>query len=262
MNKSVPGFESQAVKTEDQVTGGQEKLEETPTQTHDSSLEEPVPTNEKGVNDSSTSGKSRVNPETFKDPQFVDIIEAVRAQEKAKLYKTIQDKEAEIRKLKDEMVKLENTLKEIEEASLTEEERLKKEVNQLSEELKRLSDSIEAEREAAAKEKREAQLQAYKERRIREIREEGGNLIVKLVKGNSEEEIEGSIKEAQQEYLRILEENKPAISETIYNTPRITNPPLTPGVELTADMIRNMSAEEYAKNRDKIKRLIREGGLS
>jgi hypothetical protein len=31
---------------------------------------------------------------------------------------------------------------------------------------------------------------------------------------------------------------------------------------LTADMIRNMSTEEYAKNRDKIKRLIREGGLS
>jgi DNA repair exonuclease SbcCD ATPase subunit len=203
----------------------------------------------------------------LKDPAVQALIEAARTQEKNKLYKVLGDKEQELKQVHSEITGLQDKLREKETSTLTETQLLQNQLSELIKEHTALKDSITAEREAAAREKREAELMAYKEKRIRETRDAGEDLILAIVKdGPSEEDIEASIEAAKEEYQKVLtkaetllkgsKEDKPSA-----HTPRVTNPPAAQAGGLTKEGIKNMSYNEFAKNRDKLFELARLGQL-
>lgn len=196
----------------------------------------------------------------LKNPVVKQLIEKAREQEKNKLYKSISDRDEIIRNQQVELEKLQGLVKAKEDESLTEAEKFQKEISTLKDSLKTLGDSIETEREAAKREKHEAQIAAYKERKIREVRESGEDLIVALVNGNSEDEVDASIEEAKEEFKKIFnkaeERIKKDIKPSVTNTPRVTNPPNAETDTLPSD-IRNMDTATFAKNRDRLLKMAK-----
>jgi hypothetical protein len=202
--------------------------------------------------------------EVLKNPEVKAIIEKVREQEKNKLYKTIESKDAEILRLKGEVDKLQKLVDDKESENLTEAEKMQKQVVLLEKQLSDLSSSIETEREAVQREKKLAQLAAYKERRIREVRDSGADLVLAMVHGDSEEEIETSVEEAINEYAKIVEkanERSKKEKPPVNNTPRVTNPPSAEADTFSADSIKNLSPGEFAKVREKLFKMNRTGQL-
>jgi len=209
--------------------------------------------------------------EVRKLPQVSELIQQARSQEKAKLYKSIENKDAEIERLQAEVSKLSGEIKTKENENLSEVEILQKEINKLRENQEELEQRFQAEREAEAEKRRSAELAAYKERRLRE---EGEELVSALVGGSSEEEIDDSIDLAKQEYSKIVERTKSSLEEQAKideeerkqqrrtSTPKVTNPS-TPSedVGVSSEDIKKMTPEEWAKVRDKAKRAALEGKI-
>lgn len=198
----------------------------------------------------------------LKNPAVIALLEKVREQEKNKLYKVIGQKDETVSKLKEEVVKLSGQLNEKDQTHAQEVAQMQERLTKLDEAFTALNGSIEAEREAAKKEKRDAELSAYKERRLREVSESGDNLVTALVGGQTEEEIEASIEKAKAEFEKIaslVSSNQP--TPPVVNTPRVTNPP-SMGDSVDFSSIRNMTPAEYAKHREKILNAARSGQLS
>jgi len=202
----------------------------------------------------------------LKLPDVRSLVENARSQEKAKLYKSLESKEGEIRQLKEEIDSMKAQLTAKENDSLSEMTVLQNEIKATKDKFEALIVSIESEREAEREKRRKAELDAYKERRLREV---GDELVLALVGGNSEEAIDASIEMATQEYqnitARALEKAKassPSPAPKVTNTPKVTNPQGVSGTPLSGKDVRSMSNEDYAKHRDRIREALRKGQLT
>jgi hypothetical protein len=200
----------------------------------------------------------------FKIPAVKRLVENARTEEKDKLYKTVESKDAKIRKLEEDLVVATNLLKDKENNNLSEQEVLQRHVAALETQIKTLTDSIEAERSAAAEEKRKATFEAYKQTRLRELAEAGTEYLPDLLSGNTEEEFDASITKATARYAEIkaqlLKDTKPNTPPKP-STPSVTNPSASNTKSLTMEDIKRMSPAEYAKHREKVLAEAKKGNL-
>lgn len=206
-------------------------------------------------------------------PQVQQLLEDTRRQEKDKLYDTIESKNNKIKELQEEVAKLEKEVENREDENQTELELLMDKL----EDMENTVNELEKENKEIQQKREQDKLEAYKEKRIREVRENGDDLITKLVGGNSKEEIDESIEQAKSEYEKISSEVEKEfeIKEQEYQEQKkqqqvnsvsgVTNPGTNSGeentLEFTAEDIKNMSMSEYKKHREKIKQLARNGEL-
>ncbi len=206
-------------------------------------------------------------------PKIKEMVEDARSEEKAKLYKTIEDKDKKINKLQEVVDSINKEKENQEQQNKTETELLMDKLESMEETIEELKDENKEIQTQREKDK----LEAYKERRIREEKETGNNLITRLVNGTSKEDIDNSISEAINEYNTIkqktqeemgVKENeykKQRKEEKINNTTNVTNPDsdsTSGSLEFTPEDVRNMSMDEYKKNREAIRRMVRTGDIS
>lgn len=189
-----------------------------------------------------------------------ELIEAARKQEKDKLYKSIEQKNKEAKEFADKLAVATESLKKYETDNLSFEEKMQQELQRVKEEHEKLVRSIEAEKEQAVKEAKEKALAAYKAEKLRLA---GDELILGLVGGNSEEEIDQSIENAKAEYQKIankfaVDAKEQKVRDTM-STFTATAPSSSSLQPLTREDINRMSPEEYAKNRPRILEAMRLG---
>ena len=218
-----------------------------------------------------------------------DEVEQIRKQEKDKLYKRLEDADTRVKSMEEQMAQIaaerEAARKEAEERARAEAELLRKreaeelsakellekreeefnlKLQEIDGEYKRRFDEIEAQRQAQEaiieKERRLQELNSYRQRRLGEEQETIIPELLDLVAGNSEDEIETSIS--------VLRDRSAAIIESIQQATQqqqgrlrgasITAPPVGPMETqteyqtLTADDIRNMTMDQYAKMRERL----------
>jgi hypothetical protein len=103
---------------------------------------------------------------------------------------------------------------------------------------------------------RKKDLALYKEKALKEA---GDDLILDLVGGETEQEIDESIERAKTRYSEIAEKLSTKTSkETTPEVPKPTSPSHSGGVKkLTPEEIAAMSPEEYAKHRESLKKQVR-----
>lgn len=197
----------------------------------------------------------------IKNPAVRSLVEAARKQEKDKLYKTIDAKDEQLKTLTIRIEDLEKQLKDKESVDMEEIKDLKEQITLMQQQQADLLKAMADQKELADKEKaeateaaRKAELKAYREAKLRET---GDELILDLVKGDTEEEIDNSIELAKQKYSDIVAKVEgarkgPDKQERLNNTPRVTNPPGNSAQPMTLEAVRKMSNEDYAKNRSAI----------
>lgn len=225
-----------------------------------------------------------VTPELTPEEQSIpaqftaeDIAKA-RAQEKEKLYGSMEKMKAELESLKkerEEREAVEN--KRREERAAREAERAKKKQEEAEKEMsfKELLKTKEAELQAqleaerAEREKafalleREREFQELQNYRSQRIEQERDNIIpemIDLVQGNTADEIEASIATLKEKSARIFDSVAQASQQTRKEMvgARITVPANGPldndsdSLPVSPDDLRNMSMADYAKNRAKL----------
>ena len=218
-----------------------------------------------------------------------DEVETIRKQEKDKLYKRLEEADTRVKSMEEQMAILaqerEAARKEAEERARLEAESLKKreeeelsakellrkreeefnlKLQDLDTEYNRRFQEIEEQRQAQAaileKERRLQELNAYRQRRLAEEQENIVPELLDLVSGGTEEDIENSI--------AVLRERSSAILESIQQATQqqqgrlrgvsVTAPPVGPTETqteyqtLSADDIRNMTMDQYAKMRERL----------
>jgi DNA repair exonuclease SbcCD ATPase subunit len=185
----------------------------------------------------------------LKLPVVQGILEDARQQEKNKLYKTIEDKDNTIKQLNQTLSDLQDKIKTAEGKTMENEKELLATIQAMKETQDKLLKDMETEKENA----RLAKLDTYKSSKIAEAK---GAIIESLVRGNSEEEINASIELAKAEYDKIVSPLKAQLEEAgkpnPENAPKPSNPSTPPVMDYTADDLRNLSASEYAKVRERI----------
>jgi septal ring factor EnvC (AmiA/AmiB activator) len=191
-----------------------------------------------------------------------ELVQTARKQEKDKLYKSIEQKEAEAKQFKDQLLAAQDSLKKFETDNLSFEDRLKAELDQIKKDHDLLVSTLQAEKEQAEKAARQKALEAYQAKQLRAAGEE---LILELVGGNSEEEIDRSIELAKEKYQEIASkfagQQQAQTVQAVKDTFVATAPPSSAVQTLTMEEVRKMSPEEYAKNRPLIMELIRSGQI-
>lgn len=211
----------------------------------------------------------------------------IRQQEKDKLYKRLEDADSRYKQMEDQLGIL---AKEREEAIRLAEERAKKEAEVLrqreleelsaKELLARTEDQFKArineveqewsakfqelERQRQAQEavlEKERALQALESYRTRRMNEEQESIIpelIDLISGNSQEEIENSIGALRARSSAIIESIQQAAQPNRVRGAQVTAPPVGPldnqmeYQTFSADDIRNMPMDQYAKMRDRL----------
>jgi hypothetical protein len=216
-------------------------------------------------------------------------VESIRKQEKDKMYKRLEEADLRVKSMEEQMAIIaaerEAAKKEAEERATKEAEflrqreieemsakelLLKKEdefnqrINSVEQEWQERLASIESQRQAQeALLEKERQLQALSHYRNQRIQQEQESIIpelIDLVTGNTEEEIENSISVLRDRSSAIIESIQQATAATqgrLRGAP-VTAPPVGPMEtqteyqQLSADDIRNMSMEQYAKMRERL----------
>lgn len=198
----------------------------------------------------------------LKVPTVKELVENARRQEKDKLYKTLEKIEKEKNEYKTKLEETESKLKEYETQNLSFEEKMQLKLKELEETYSKQLLDLQNELRRMEEEARKKELQAYKERRLREV---GHEIIPELVQGNTVEEIEESIKYAQQRYRELVSEFeqrfKEAQSNQVKNVAKTVNPSINSIPPLSVEDIRNMSLSDYAKRRDQLLEALRRGEL-
>lgn len=194
--------------------------------------------------------------------------EKARKEEKDKLYseiKTLKEKTSDLEAAK---AKIE---KDISEASANDANKDKEKDVQMKEELVVLTQGLEKKISNLENELKTERLARYK---AEKIAQEGTDLIIEMVQGNSEEEIDNSInlaKEAFAKYAKPKEEKKETQDKPPVDEEKVEDkekekkslPPKskeTPEVGkdvLSAEQINKMSIDEYRKYRDQIKKQVK-----
>lgn len=214
-------------------------------------------------------------------------VQKIRQQEKGKMYKRLEDADTRVKTMEEQLSVLsrerESAIKdaetrarkeaellrqrEVEELSAKElllkrEDEFNHRINQVEEEWGQKFSDLEKQRQAQdamlEKERQMQQLESYRQRRIQAEQESIIPELIDLVTGNSEEDIENSIK--------VLRERSSAIIEAIQRTSQparpkgapVTAPPTGPMDNqqeyqtLSAEDIRNMPMDQYVKMRDRL----------
>lgn len=226
-----------------------------------------------------------VEIEVFLKEELQEKVETARKEEKDKLYTDLNAVKAENAKLKETISAEEKTKKEQEEKRKAEEATRKAEEDKKKEEEANKSKSeIEVLKTTFEKQLKEQQdsflktleetqktvisltekittesLDTYKKNLISSA---NGKLIEELVIGNTKEELDASLVKAKEKYQEILKKNnivekddKESSDENQLPTPKIS----LGGKEvlLTPEVIKNMSPEEYKKNAETIRKLLK-----
>lgn len=186
------------------------------------------------------------------------LIEHARQQEKDKLYPSLQAKDEKIKALEQEIQTLKEQVKKKEESSLEGEKELLAEIQALKEAQEKLLEQLEEERKKAEK----AELEAY---RAELISKANGEVIEDLVTGNTKEEIKQSFERARQRYQELVKPYKQQIEQLSKPNPKNAPSPYAPqnpqDIQFTAEDIKRMTPEEYAKHREKILKLAQQNKL-
>lgn len=218
-----------------------------------------------------------------------DDVEAIRKQEKDKMYKRLEDADARVKAMEDQMsiisLEREAARRDAEERAAKDAELLReRELNELSakelllkredefnvklaqieDDYKSRFNEIERQREQQAalldQERRFQEVNSYRQRRVAEEQENIIPELIDLVTGNSEDEIENSIAVLRERSNAIIEsiQQATAASQGRLRGVSPTAPPVGPMETqteyqtLTAEDIRNMPMEQYAKMRDRL----------
>lgn len=189
-----------------------------------------------------------------------ELVQTARKQEKDKLYKSLEQKEAEAKTLAEKLEMAQAAIEKFEGDNLTFEQKLEKELSSLRKEHETLVKQLQEQTELAEKKARAKELEAYK---IAKLREAGEEIIPELVGGTNEEEIDKSIELAKAKYHEIASKFEAQAEKqkqtSVKSATKVTNPSSTSVQPLTAEEINRMSPEEYAKNRDRILQALRSG---
>jgi hypothetical protein len=218
-----------------------------------------------------------------------DDVEAIRKQEKDKMYKRLEEADSRVKSMEEQMSLItserEAARKEAEERAGKEAELLRqREIEELSakelllkkeDEFNQRISSVEQEWQARLAEiehqrasqeallEKERQLQAldhYRQSRLQQEQETIIPELIDLVSGNTEEEIEQSISTLRQRSSAIIESIQQATAQQqgrLRGAP-VTAPPVGPMETqteyqtLTAEDIRNMPMEQYTKMRERL----------
>jgi len=216
-------------------------------------------------------------------------VENIRKQEKDKMYKRLEDADARVKAMEEQMSVISNereiARREAEERKAKEADFIReRELNELSakelllkredefnvklaqieDDYKSRFNEIERQREQQAalldQERRFQEVNSYRQRRAAEEQENIIPELIDLVAGNSEEEIENSIAVLRDRSNAIIESIQQATAQQQSRLRGVspTAPPVGPMETqteyqtLTAEDIRNMPMEQYAKMRDRL----------
>lgn len=218
-----------------------------------------------------------------------DEVENIRKQEKDKMYKRLEEadtrvksmeeqmsvisaereaarQEAEARAAKEAEILRERELQELsaKELLLRKEDEFNQRINSVEQEWQSRLSEIESQRQAQEalldKERQMQALNHYRESRLQAEQEAIIPELIDLVAGNSEDEIEQSIALLRERSSAIIESIQQATQQSqgrLRGAP-VTAPPVGPMEtqteyqQLSADDIRNMSMDQYAKMRDRL----------
>jgi hypothetical protein len=218
-----------------------------------------------------------------------DDVENIRKQEKDKMYKRLEEADARVKAMEEQLGLLsterEKAQKEAEERAAKEAELIREretselsakelllkredefnvKLSQIEQDYKNRFDDIErqrAQQEALLEKEREMQaLNSYRNRRLQEEQESIIPELIDLIAGNSEEEVENSIAVLRTRSNAIIESIQQATAQQQSRLRGVppTAPPVGPMENqteyqtLTAEDIRNMPMEQYAKMRDRL----------
>jgi len=218
-----------------------------------------------------------------------DEVESIRKQEKDKLYKRIEEADTRVKSMEEQLASIaeerEKAQKEAEEraakeaelireretAELSAKELLLKREDEFNAKLAQIEgdyksrfEEIERQREHQSalleQERRFQEVNSYRQRRVAEEQETIIPELIDLVSGASEDEIENSIAVLRERSNAIIESIQQATAQQqgrLRGAP-VTAPPVGPMETqteyqtLTAEDIRNMPMEQYAKMRDRL----------
>jgi DNA repair exonuclease SbcCD ATPase subunit len=214
-------------------------------------------------------------------------INKARQQEKDKLYGRLEESQNRMKSMEEQLSILakerEDAIKQAEEKAraeanlqkqreieeLTAKELLSKKedefnqrINQVEQEWSQKFQQLESERQAQAalldKERELQALEVYRQRRIHEESESIIPELLDLIQGNSQEDIENSISVLRSRSSAIIESIQQASQPTRLKGAPVTAPPTGPLENnseyqtMTADDIRNMPMDQYAKMRERL----------
>lgn len=226
-----------------------------------------------------------VNSKMFSE----DDVEKIRQQEKDKMYKRLEDADSRVKSMEEQMSiiaaereearreadlraqKEQDLIREREvnelsakELLLKREDEFNSKLNQIEQDYKTRFEAIEAQRqqqEALLEKERSLQeLNSYRQRRVSEEQENIIPELIDFVTGNSADEIENSIAVLRERSNAIIESIQQATAQTQGRLRGVspTAPPIGPMdtqteyQQLTAEDIRNMPMEQYAKMRERL----------
>lgn len=214
-------------------------------------------------------------------------INKARQQEKDKLYGRLEEAQNRMKSMEEQLSVLakerEEAIKQAEEKARAEaelqkqreleelsakdlltkkEDEFNQRINTVEQEWAEKFQQLEAERQAQAalleKERSLQALEVYRQRRVHEESESIIPELIDLIQGNSEEEIENSIGVLRARSSAIIESIQQASQPTRLKGAPVTAPPTGPlenNTEyqtMTADDIRNMPMDQYAKMRERL----------
>jgi DNA repair exonuclease SbcCD ATPase subunit len=235
-----------------------------------------------------TEPKEEVKAEEPTSKYFTEEdINKARQQEKDKLYGRLEEAQNRMKSMEEQLSVLakerEEAIKQAEEKARAEaelqkqreleelsakdlltkkEDEFNQRINTVEQEWAEKFQQLEAERQAQAalleKERALQALEVYRQRRVHEESESIIPELIDLIQGNSEEEIENSIGVLRARSSAIIESIQQASQPTRLKGAPVTAPPTGPlenNTEyqtMTADDIRNMPMDQYAKMRERL----------
>lgn len=214
-------------------------------------------------------------------------VEKIRKQEKDKLYNRLEESQNRLKTMEEQLALLtkerEDAVKSAEEKARAEAEAIRqreleelsakellarkedefnKRINSVEEEWAQKFAQLDAEREAQKalleKERELQAIEAYRQRRINEEQETIIPELIDLIAGNSQDEIEDSISVLRARSNAIIESIQQANPQGRLKGAPVTAPPIGPMDDntdyqtLTAEDIRNMPMDQYAKMRERL----------
>lgn len=195
------------------------------------------------------------------DRDVIKAIESARSEEKQKLYGRMKEMEEKLEKSKGLEEKFKAAQEKLEKLKTDDsnDDKTSEQAAEMEKKLAELSAQMTTQQEVFKQAFREQQLEAYRERRLREA---GSDLIPDLVGGATEAEIDLSITKAKQSYEAIQKQVEEKLKKQLSGNP--APPALNPGSSTSpapltsaqeeASRLANSSVglKGYAKNRDEI----------
>lgn len=204
----------------------------------------------------------------------VEALEKARGEEKKKLHdnieklsKTIEQSNKTVEELASKLKEKETEVEDEKKSKKSVEEKMRDEVEVLKKRIDNVLEAGKKQQEEYQEALRRTQVEAFKEKKLRSLKEDGVNFIEAIITGNTEEEIEESISKAVTSYQEVFDQAVEAVKS---NTPvelkkkvsvaKPTAPVATPEALRVLDTktIKDFSHEEWAKIRMDARRAVTE----